>query len=198
MQTTGTIESELHLALEVPLNQREARARDLPLDVGRLVVGTRHRGIDRSRALEMYARIIHWWRGPDETAYLVPINVFLDQPALRRLVDNLGLREVRVGEDYGLACSCEAALAVALQRLDCEELAIFFACDDDAARDVLSAVAAYKGPGASHNAQFLQAKSGRQGFVFYASSHLSIEVLGTLEFVVDRAFNTVMDHARLR
>lgn len=186
----------LRVALEVPLNDREARTRDLPQNVNRLLVARRRAEIDRSSALEVYARILQSWVTRDENIYLVPINPFLSRAQKQEIVNTLALHEVGIGAEYALRCDSTHRLRGVLQKLDCEELAMFCAPGDPAAQRTLAAVATCSCAGSSHNAPFLRANTRQEGFVFYAPTHVSLEVLGTVRFIAERWFTLVINELR--
>ena len=91
-------------------------------------------------------------------------------------------------------CGTQAALIESLISLDCEELVVFCACGDRAAEQVVSAARAYRGRGPGYDAPFVCTDTGLRGVEFYSASHVSLEVLGEREFVVDRCLPCVLTH----
>ncbi len=193
MMLTSTAKDMLQIALEIPLNSNEAQKRGIPLSTNRLVIAKQDDATDTNVVLEMYTHIIRIWTQKGENLYIVPINAFLSAKAKRNLIDTLGLCELCVASESAFHCGSSEALRGILEQFDAEELSIFWATDVDIARTVLTAIAGYRGSGDSHNAPYLCTNTGREGFIFYASSHTSLEVMGNYHFVVERCLFSLFD-----
>jgi hypothetical protein len=182
----------LQLSFETSMDDHEARVRDLPQGVSRLLIQARSANVSAKALHHIYGSAIHGWKDPSETVYGVPINLFVSAPRTKELVGSLRLLELNVGSTCAFGCDSSFQLVGLLSELDYEELVVFFARTSALAEHALAAVDSYKGPGASHNAVFLAADTGIDGFVFYAPSHLSLELLGTREFVLGRCLRRLI------
>jgi len=190
----GTAANAIRVAFEAPLNEGEARSRALPADVSRLVLSRRSSAVDDRVVVGVCAELIRGWKGPAEDVYLVPMNSFLSEKRLRQLVDRVGLHEVSKGSEVAFRCETQTTLIEGLVGLDCEEVVVFWAHGDSAAHRVLEAAGAYRGPGAGYDALYVCADTGLEAVGFYAASHVSLEVLGQKDFVVDRCLPSVLTY----
>ena len=190
--SSDRISDELRMSLDVPLLETEARQRTLPCDLNRLVVAARSSRDNPSEIIVELGRWVWLWRRPSEKVYAMPIILFVSDKTFVRMVDSLRVRVLRYGDDVLVACDSETQLSGVMQKVECEELAIFYALGDHEAYDTMRAVANHSEPYSSHNAPFFVRQSCHGGFVFFGRSHLSLEVLGNAEFVLNRCVRALL------
>ena len=183
---------QFRAVLDLPLSAGEARNRGLGESVFGLVLAPRdRRQVRADRVAPVFARWVARWKDPGLNVYLMPILLFASQGTLVSLVTRGYIRHWRVSDEPLVACQDESALGIVFQELRCEELGILYARDDAMAEETARTVAGNQSRLRSHNAPFLARLEHHGGFVFFSDTHLSLEVLGTAEFVYDRCFAPV-------
>lgn len=190
MPTRVTLGEILSLRLDLPLSRTEAKSRTLPQDLHRLVVSPRDDKCSPNDVVPHLVDCILSWRVPSERIYAIPILPFSNGQDFCEHFRATGERIWKLNGDFLLVVDDKHRLAQIMRDLACEELVFFYGTDDELAKDTVASVASYENNYKSNNAPFFaRAASERaDGFVFYASTHLSLEVLGTLRFVVERCF----------
>ena len=184
----------LGILLEVPMSRKEARSRQLPDTVGRLVLYAVEK-TKETRAPNM-SRLSRWlwrWGRDDESLYASPI---VPEKTMASFLASAGLGEDTEQLDvqtYLIRCESENAIRSILQ--DCTSEAIVFLTDTDgcSARETLVAVENYAGDYRGHETPFMCRLAVHGGFFFFAETHQSLEVLGTEDFIRTRCLGSLCD-----
>lgn len=187
----------LGILLEAPLSRQEARTRQLPESVGKLVLYAVEK-TKEERASNM-ARLAHWlsrWVVADESLYASPIVPFLSEKKMTRFLASAGLEADTARIDvqtYLIRCASENAIGSILEF--CTSEAIVFMTDTDgcSARETLVAVDKYAGNYRGYETPFMSRLDAHGGFFFFAETHESLEVLGTEDFIRRRCLNALLD-----
>jgi hypothetical protein len=144
-----------------------------------------------------YQTLFDWvyrWCQPGEQVYAVPIMAFTSPEALRAATGESGVRILERHDEIAVCASSAQELARIMTVLRCEEVALAYAHNDRRLLELMEAVVNYNERYESNNAPFLAQQTGWGGFVFFAHSHWSLEVIGSNEFVGDRCARPLLDH----
>ena len=172
--------------LDVPLGECEACDRDLPRDIARLIVTRQSGGTPAREMVSLFAECMMRWRAGDEKIFVTPITAFLSDSGITALAERLGIDHVIAEPEHLFGVDEVAQLAGLLQDLKCEETAIFYAKSVAIALETLRAVVEFDGPYSCNNVPFVSRLAEHGGFLFYAESHASLEILGETAFVYSR------------
>jgi len=189
----------LGVLLEVPISGNEARARQLPQTVGKLVMYALEKSKEM-RALNM-TKLVEWlsrFVEPGESLYASPLVPFLSDKKMAVFLASSGLEADTVRLDTQtclIRCSSDDAIASILD--NCTSEAIVFMTDTDgcSAHATLVAVDKYAGNYRGHETPFMSRLDAHGGFFFFAETHQSIEVLGTPVFIWRRCLSRLLDQA---
>ncbi|MBD3284630.1 hypothetical protein GF395_04290 [Candidatus Uhrbacteria bacterium] len=185
----GQLAEVTAIHVDLPLERGEAAARGLPGSVCRLLVQMHDDAGDAaSKVRPLLARLVVSWRCRDEVHLVVPIARFSD---VRKQPSGLGVKMMHSGDETGYILSSESELQQVWQHVGCEEFASLYAANEAVAQRWLDAINAYSGAQRSHNEWILNAAHGAHGAVFYAPSHVSIEVVGARDFIVERCVHSI-------
>ena len=189
----------LGVLLEIPISESEARTRQLPETVGKLVLYAVEK-IKETRAPNMI-RLAQWlsrWVEAGESLYASPIVPFLSEKKMAAFLasSELEAETVRIAvQTYLIRCPSDDAIASILEH--CTSEAIVFMTDTDgcSARETLVAVDKYAGNYRAHETPFMSRLDAHGGFFFFAETHESLEVLGTGDFIRRRCLRSLCDDA---
>lgn len=187
----------LGVLLEVPISVSEARTRQLPETVGKLVLYAVEK-TKEMRASNM-VRLAQWlsrWVESDESLYASPLVPFLSEKKMAGFLASTGLEADTLRMDvqtYLIRCSSHKAVASILDR--CTSEAIVFMTDTDgrSAQETLVAVDKYAGDYRGHETPFMSRLHAHGGFFFFAETHESLEMLGTEDFIRRRCLIPLLD-----
>jgi len=187
----------LGVLLEVRISGNEARTRQLPVTIGKLILYAVERTKEEHAA--NMGRLAHWlsrWTLTDESLYASPIVPFLSERKMEDFLVSSGLETDTVRVDvqtYLIRCSSKSAIVSILGR--CTSEAIVFMTDTDgcSAHQTLIAVDNYVGNYRDHVTPFMSRLDVHGGFFFFAETHESVEVLGTEDFIRRRCLSPVLD-----
>lgn len=189
----------LGFLVEMPISGSEARTRQLPKTVGKLVLYAVEK-TKEERAPNM-ARLAKWlwrWVEADESLYASPIVPFLSEKEMASFLASADLDgdTVRVDtQTYLIRCRSDNAIASILEH--CTSEAIVFMTDTDAcsAQETLAAVEQYAGDYRGHETPFMSRLDTHGGFFFFADTHQSLEMLGSEDFIRRRCLTPLIDEA---
>ena len=189
----------LGVLLEVPISGNEARTRQLPETVGKLVLYA----VEKTKVMRApnMTRLAHWlsrWVEAGESLYASPIVPFLSEKKMADFLASSGLETETVRLDaqtYLIRCPSDDAIASILEH--CTSEAIVFLTDTDgcSAHETLVAVDKYAGNYRGHETPFMSRLDAHGGFFFFAETHESLEVLGTEDFIRRRCLGSLCDEA---
>ena len=180
----------LGLIVEVPIRFEDARTRQLPEDVGKLILyATENSGESNFSNPSRLAKQLWRWVEPDEHLYAAPFVPYLSERKMKHFLASNDLEaesEKTDPQTYLIRCANEQAITKILS--GCASEAIIFLMDKDGctSRKTLASVDEYRGDYRGYEVPFMRRLPAHGGFFFYASSHESIEVLGTIDFVLTR------------
>ncbi len=189
----------LGLLLEVPISTREARTRDLPETVGKLVLYAVEKTSEtRAANMALLAQWLSRWVEGGESLYASPIVPFLSEKKMGAFLALSGLEAETVRMDaqtYLIRCPSDDAIARILGH--CRSEAIVFMTDTDrsSSHKTLLAVDEYAGHYRGHETPFMSRLDTHGGFFFFAETHESLEVLGTADFIRRRCLPPLFHEA---
>ncbi len=175
----------LRIAVNIPLVARECKTRGLPDGTSSLVVQAREARDDFQHLSMTLAEAVFECKRRAGSIYLSAIHPFTSLDASRAMMDAAGLESLDVAGWWTAKCPSVDGLARVFRSDDYEELAILDCTSDAEALRILRTVDADRDSGTSHNAAFVMVCGEVSGCAFYAPSHRSLEVLGSLEFLAE-------------
>ena len=163
----------LGFLLEAPIARSEARTRQLPQTVGKLVLYAVEKTKEmRATNMTRLARWLSRWVEAGESLYASPILSFLSEKKMAKFLASLDLEEETVqidGQTYLIRCPSDNAIASILQH--CTSEAIVFMTDTDgrSARETLDAVDKYPGKYQGYETPFMSRLDAHGEFFFFGS-----------------------------
>jgi hypothetical protein len=137
---------------------------------------------------------------PGDSLYGTPLGLLIDDRRLRTALDSHSLSDdaVHVAESTWLFdCGGASVLEYLLNERMFESVAFFWTKDFETARAlVLAASQAEPADQDRYETPLLKHAGKEGGFVFYSSTHDSLEVLGQSEFVFRRCFEALLPGAK--
>lgn len=189
--------TNLGVLVQVPLSESEARSRQLPVDVGKLVLYP----VDMSREepTSRMMRLAWWlWRWGESygSLYASPLVPFLSEKKMAKFLASTGIERDTARIDrqtYLIRCPSRDAIASILGQ--CSSEAIVFMNDTDglSARETLVAVDNYQGDYRGHETPFMSRLETHGGFFFFSETHGSVEALGTRDFIWLRCLSPMLN-----
>jgi len=177
-----TVQCELH----IPVSESEARQRRLPPDCGKLLISA-----DAAEdVVSDLSEVLDQYRGQSSLLAAQSLTTFLGKGALRELLDGRGLHykfdseissKVRRPKDVWVKCRSREEIRFIMKELDAEGI-VFYAIQAKDAEPIRGRLIEL-GTGGYQESEFLKTMDAIPLFIFYSSTHNSLEVLGTCEAV---------------
>jgi hypothetical protein len=186
----------LGFLVEVPISGREARTRQLPETVGKLVLyAVEKTKEDRASNL---ARLAYWlwqWVESKESMYASPLVPFLSEKKMADFLASTRLQADTVRIDVGtylIPCSSQNVIASILDQCTSEAIVLMTDTDGRSARETLLAVERYARDHRGYETPFMSRLETHGGFFFFAETHQSLEMLGTEDFIRRRCLRPLL------
>lgn len=171
---------ELHL----PVTKREARERNLPSKCAKLLVQT----TDEEDVVGLLSKFIHAALSDSAQIVAQSLSTFTGYKKLRQLLeekefkfhfDNEISRSLKRPHDVVVECRHAGDIAHVMTAIEAEALVFYAAQPSD--RSALPQEMVHAGRGGYIESEFLKTSREVPFFVFFSSTHSSVEVLGELE-----------------
>ena len=186
----------LGFIVEVPMWPAQARERELPVGVARLLLYAlgEPQSIDATIANDM-ATWVSRWSKPEESVYACPLVPYISDKKMKSFLSTHSLLDqtVRVKQDYLIRCGSAAGIASVLQHCRSEVTVFIMSKTEEAVRQTLLFVDEYPGDFKTFEVPFLDRLPVHEGFIFAADGHASLEVFGTEEFILRRCLPPLLD-----
>lgn len=187
----------MRMTVEVPVTPKDARRRNLPNEIAKLILDASPE-CDHGRAVGMLSSMIGSWCRQDETLYAAPINLLETVAALQSRVQGVahasGMRWLDQ-ESSVVAFDGATALSEFLQACDSEAVVIVIGAAEQKVVETMAQAFSERCKHNQYELPYLNRVEVHQGFVFYAASHRSVEILGTPPYVVGRCLAPIVERS---
>jgi len=178
----------VRLIVEVPVAPKDAKRRGLPNGMARVILDASP-SQDRGVAVELLASAVKACSRQGEILYAAPINPFEPAVAIQARIQSIAhTAEIQwVDRELGVAAidgSC--SLAEFLRSCHSEAVVIVFGAIEELVVSAMRQALSERRSSNQYEIPFFRHVELHQGFVFYAASHCSMEILGTPSFVLHR------------
>lgn len=171
--------ASLYIRLDLPLPTVECESRDLPDGIARLIVARRDATDDRDSTIADLAHCIETWKPTGQCIYLVPLVLYSTVKHLRNFARTSGMPLIECGSEFALKCQTYEQIRLGLSGISCEELAILYSSSESVIEAMLRQLVDPTVNYSSHNAAFLIGPVQNDPALFFADTHVSLEVLGS-------------------
>jgi hypothetical protein len=189
----SNLPSNFQIILELPIAQEDAKRRKLPRDICKLIVQCDESQLQsKERQLQALAELLFSWRKSDQMLIAQPINLFKTIKQTRSLLVEQGL-EHQPFSDFSLSITCQSQSEVLflLEHIGAEAVVFFFAPNPSSVRSIEDRIIKNVARDNQYERPYLADLNDSDGFVFYADSHRSFEILGLNKFVLNQCFRSI-------
>ncbi|MGH7976485.1 MAG: hypothetical protein ACREC8_07460 [Limisphaerales bacterium] len=183
----NNLPSNFQIILELPIAKEDAKRRKLPPDICKLIVRCNEARLQsKERQLKALAELLFSWRKPDQMLIAQPINLFKSLKKTKDMLVEQGLQCQLISNfSMSIICSSQTEVLFLLEHIEAEAAVFFFASNPDCVHVVECRIIKNVARDNQYERPYLANVNECSGFVFYADSHKSFEILGLSKFIMD-------------
>lgn len=195
--------SNFQVILEFPIDKEDAKRRKFPRDICKLIVRCDETRLQSKECqLQALAELLFSWGEPNQLLIAQPINLFKPLKKTVGLLNEQGLEHQPISTfSVSVTCQRQTEVLYLLKHIEAEAVVFFFAPNLDCIRSIEDQVVNNVARDNQYERPYLAQLNYCNGFIFYADSHRSFEILGLDKFVIDRCLESIIYshvHCRLK
>jgi hypothetical protein len=186
--------SNFDISLEMPICKEDASRRKFAPDICKLIVRFNETSqLSKDLQLQALAELLFSWRNPGEILAAQPINLFKSLNYTGDLLSKEGIEhEMLSNFSVSIICRKSGEPTFVMRCIEAEAVVFFFVSEFAQIRKIENRIMKIAPTDNQYERPYLADLSDCDGFVFYADSHLSFEVLGSREMVTTRCLSRLL------
>ena len=187
------MKNDFRFTLEAPITKKDCKRRGFPETIYKLLVQPQE-ATTRTPFLQIenFAQLLIGWTRQGEMLIANPIHLFIPKNGIQHYLDKQLIGGTPIG-DFSISITyMEKQDLVRVMSLEEAEAIVFFYVSSEKEKDRIEQRLINAPPHGQYERPYLESLKDCEGFIFYAATHHSLEILGSATMIFERCLPPII------